>query len=338
MRWSLLWVASVLCSGVQNVPGSAAQTDWVSQVFPERTHDFGVVARGSVVRYAFPVVNRTDFEVRILDWKTKCGCTNVRVGSKVIPPGTQTTIEATIDTTRFQGNKSSGLTLTLDRPSLIVVDLNVNCFIRTDITMSPGFIDFGVVRPAEKPATSALVLSYAGGRSDWEIADMKTQTARVKAVAKEIGRSASGRIEWNITATLEPGQPNGYFKDEILIITNESPPQKIIPISVVANIQSAVSVSPSIINFGSLKPGQSVSKSVRVRSSSPFSIVSLSGSESALEAVEEKKEAATDHTISVTLKAPDTPGPFHAILKVESDVKDEPAAQIKTFATINASP
>ena len=76
------------------------------RVFPERTHDFGIVARGSQVRYSFPVINRTEMEVRIVDWKTKCGCTNVRVGSKVIPPGTQTTIEATIDTTRFQGHKA----------------------------------------------------------------------------------------------------------------------------------------------------------------------------------------------------------------------------------------
>ena len=212
-----------------------------------------------VVRYSFPVINRTEFEVRIVNWKTKCGCTNVRVGSKVIPPGTQTTIEATIDTTRFQGPKASGLTLFLDRPAVTEVDLNMNCFIRTDITMAPGLIDFGVVRPSEKPPTAALTLNYAGGRPGWEIADMKTQTAKVKAVAKELGRSADGRIQWHVTATLEPGLPNGYFKDEIILITNDSPPQTI-PISVVANVQSAVSVSPSIINFGALKPGQSVSK------------------------------------------------------------------------------
>jgi hypothetical protein len=337
MRWFMVWVASVSCLGAANVAAGADEPGWVAQVFPERTYQFGNVARGSVVRYAFPIVNRTEFEVRIVSWETKCGCTNVRVGSKVIPPGTQTTIEATIDTTRFQGPKASGLKLFLDRPSVTVVDLNVNCFIRTDITMAPGLIDFGVVRPSEKPPSSALTLNYSGGRPGWEIADMKTQTAKVKAVAKELGRSADGRIQWNITATLATGISNGYFKDEIILITNDSPPQTI-PISVVANIQSAVSVSPSIINFGSLKPGQSVSKTVRLRSSTPFSITSLTGSEAGLEAKEEKTGSAPDHTVNITLKAPDSSGPFHAVLKVESDLKDEPPAQIKTFATIVASP
>ena len=257
------------------------------------------------MRYAFPIVNRTDIEVRIVNWETKCGCTNVRVGSKVIPPGTQTTIEATIDTTRFQGQKASGLKLFLDRPTVAVVDLNVNCFIRTDITMAPGLIDFGVVRPSEKPATAALTLNYAGGRPGWEIADMKTQTAKVKAVAKELGRSADGRIQWNIAATLGTGISNGYFKDEIILITNDSPPQTI-PISVVANVQSAVSVSPSIINFGPLKPGQSVSKTVRLRSASPFSITSLSGSEPGLEAKEEKTGPART-TRSISRSRPPTP-------------------------------
>ena len=112
MRWFLVWVASVSClAAPDSWPRAADEPDWVAQVFPERSYDFGNVAHGSVVRYAFPIVNRTEFEVRIVDWKTKCGCTNVRVGSKVIPPGTQTTIEATIDTTRFQGQKASGLTL-----------------------------------------------------------------------------------------------------------------------------------------------------------------------------------------------------------------------------------
>ncbi len=335
MRSFLVSMALAFCWALSN-PARADDADWVTQVFPERVHEFGNVARGSLVRYAFPVINRTSMEVRIVSWKPKCGCTNVRVGSKVIPPGTQTTVEGTIDTTKYQGPKASGLTLFLDRPVVTQIDLNLNCFIRTDITLAPGFIDFGVVRPSEKPPTAALTLAYTGARPNWEIADMKTQTAKVKAIAKELGRTAGGGVQWQVTATLQPGVSNGYFKDEITLITNDSPPQAI-PISIVANLQSAVSVSPSIINFGALKPGQSVSKVVRVRSSAPFSITKLSGSQPSLQAVEEKTGSAADHVVNITLKAPDQSGPFHAVLKVESDVKDEPPAQIKTFATVMTS-
>ena len=127
-----------LVAGLAGRPARRGDSDWKTTVFPERAHDFGNVARGSQVRHAFPVINRTNTEIRIADWRTKCGCTDVRVGARVIPPGTQTTVEATIDTTRFQGYKASGLTLVIDRPAFDEIDLNMTCFIRGDIDLDPG--------------------------------------------------------------------------------------------------------------------------------------------------------------------------------------------------------
>src|SRR5262249_29456340 len=213
-----------------------ADGDWLTSVFPERAYDFGTVARGSQLRHAFAVVNTTKDDIRIVDKRTKCGCTDVKIGAYVIPPGTQTTVEATINTTNFQGYKASGLTLILDRPVFVEVDLNLTCFIRGDIVMNPGQFDFGIWRRSAKAPTSALTLTYAGGRPDWDIVQMKTQTDRVKAEAREVSRSADGQIHWQITATLQPGIPNGYFKDQVTLITNDSPAQTI-PISVVANVQ-----------------------------------------------------------------------------------------------------
>ncbi|MHB1562123.1 MAG: DUF1573 domain-containing protein [Isosphaeraceae bacterium] len=312
-----------------------AQSDWMTSVFPERAYDFGTVARGSQIRHAFPIVNRTNSEIHIADWRTKCGCTDVKVGARVIPPGTQTTVEATINTTNFQGYKPSGLTLILDRPVFAQIDLNVTCFIRGDIVMSPGQVDFGTLRRSSKLPSASLGLTYAGGRSDWDIVQMKTQSDKVKAVAKETGRTADGQIHWEITATLQPGVANGYFKDQITLITNDSPAQTI-PISVLANVQSAVSVTPSIINLGRVRPGETIARTnlLHVRSSSPFSLSKVSATSPELEAQEARPGAAADHVLNLKLKAPAEPGPFHAVLKVETDMKDEPVAQVKVFATV----
>ena len=149
-RTLLFWIAS---SALSIVVGSAcrAQGDWLTSVFPERAYDFGTVARGSQIRHSFAVVNTTNEDIRIVDKRTKCGCTDVKIGAYVIPPGTQTTIEATINTTNFQGYKASGLTLILDRPTFIEVNLNLTCFIRGDIVMNPGQFDFGIWRRSAKP-------------------------------------------------------------------------------------------------------------------------------------------------------------------------------------------
>ena len=38
-----------------------------------------------------------------------------------------------------------------------------------------------------------LTLNYAGGRPNWEIADMKTQSAKVKAVARSLAAPPTAR-------------------------------------------------------------------------------------------------------------------------------------------------
>ena len=324
----------VLCLTLGYSPATRAEaSDWIASVFPDRAHNFGNVARGSKVRHSFPVVNRSNSEVHIASWRAKCGCTNVKVGARVIPPGTQTSIEATIDTTRFQGQKDSGLTLIIDRPNYVELDLNMTCFIRGDVTLSPGQIDFGTVKRSDKLPSTVLTLTYHGSRAGWEIAEMKTQSAKVKAVAERLNRSAGGLGQWTVSATLQPGIVNGHFKDEITLITNDIPAQTI-PISVVANVQSAVSVTPSIINFGPIRAGQSVTKIVHVRSSSPFSLTKLEGDKAELRAVEPQPGSLPTHTLNVTIQAPAVPGPFYGVVTIESDLKDEPPGQIKTFATI----
>ncbi|MGO9599717.1 MAG: DUF1573 domain-containing protein [Isosphaeraceae bacterium] len=307
--------------------------DWVASALPERAFDFGTVARGSRIRHTFYLANRTNQDIRISDWRTKCGCTDVRVGAKLIPPGTQTAIEATIDTSKFLGYKPSGLTLIFDQPSFVQVELNLTCFIRGDIVMSPGQIDFGIVRRAQKMPPATLALTYAGGRSDWEVTKMKTQTSRVKAELRELSRTADGQINFSLSATLQPGIPNGYFRDEITLLTNDQA-SPTIPISVVANVEGALAVTPSIINFGGVRSGQSISKTVLVRSAQPFTITRLSPSQEQLDPAETETGPRTVHQVKLTYKAPNQPGPQHAVLTIETDIKDEPPAQLKTFATV----
>jgi hypothetical protein len=333
-RTLIYWTAAAMVIGAATA--ARADDDWLTAAFPERAYDFGTVARGSQVRHAFAVVNNSRDDIRIADWRTKCGCTDVKVGARVIPPGTQTTVEATINTTNFQGYKASGLTLILDRPVFVEVDLNLTCFIRNDIVMNPGQFDFGIWRRSARPAAAAITLTYAGGRPDWDITQMRTQTDKVKAEAREVGRSPDGQIQWQITATLQPGIPNGYFKDQVTLITNDAPALTI-PISVVAKVESAISLTPPILIFGHVRPGETVTRAniVHVRGRSPFSLGKISPSSPALEAEEVRPGPSADHVLNLKLKAPQQPGDFHAVLKVETDLKDEPVSQLKVFATIS---
>jgi hypothetical protein len=278
------------------------------------------------------LVNRTNQEIHIADWRTKCGCTEVRVGAREVPPGTLTTIEAVVDTTKFQGFKASGLTLILDRPTVAEVDLNLTCFIRGEIMLSPGQIDFGIVRHASKP-TVTLTMNYNGGRPDFAISRMQTRSGDVTAKAQEVGRTAGGGVQFVITATLNPSAGNGLFRDEVRMITND-PAIPALPISVTANVQSAVTVSPSVLNLGRVKAGQVVKKTIMVRSSQPFKLTEVKASAEDLSATADPDGSRPLHMVNLTFKAPTRSGPYHAVCEIATDLKDEPIATLSTFANV----
>ncbi len=327
MRCALLCLAVWTSSAVP----AWAQQDWTASVFPERSHDLGTVARGSKVRHAFRVVNTTSQDIHIADSRTKCGCTEVRIGARDIPPGTQTVVEAVIDTTKFVGYKPSGLTLVIDRPFYAEVDLNLSCFIRGDVTLNPGVVDFGVTTRAAQPAVT-LLLTYAGGQPNWDITDMKTISDNLTAQMRLVSRSG-GTAQYQLTATLKPSAPSGYFKDEITLKTND-PSSPSIPISVVGNIQAAVTVSPSIINLGQVKAGETVSKTILIRASQPFRVTEVKSKKDSLTVAKPADAARPFHSLTMTLKAPSDAGPYNASVEISTDVKDEPPAKLTAFATV----
>jgi len=213
------------------------------------------------------------------------------------------------------------------------VDLNLSCFIRGDIVLTPGQVDFGNVQRSSHP-TLTLTLVYAGAQPNWEINKMQTQSAHVKAKLLPTGWTIEGQQQFQLTATLNPSVENGYFKDEIVLQTNDAS-SPTIPISVTANVQTAVVVSPSIINLGRVKPGEVVKKKVLVRSAQPFKLTDLKANKDDLAGTPDPEGARPVHTVDITFTAPKQAGPYNAVFEIATDLKDEPPAKLTTFATVS---
>lgn len=237
-----------------------------------------------------------------------------------------------IDTSKFQGYKASGLTLILDRPQFTEIELNLTCFIQGEVTLTPGQADFGIVRRQTQP-TVQLKLDYHGTKPGFAISRMQTRSSDVTAKIQESGRTVDGGVRFNFQATLAPSLSPGLFRDEVLLFTND-PKMPTIPVSVIANVQSAVTLSPSVINLGRVRPGEVVKKTVLVRSAQPFKLTELKPGAQDLSVTPDPDGARPFHTVSLTFKAPARSGPYHATCEIATDLKDEPAAKLSTFATI----
>lgn len=317
-------------------PFSLAQQaeDWAEAVFPERTHNFGTVARGSILRHTFRITNRTNREVSITGWKPKCGCTEVTVGAQTIPPGTQTTIEAVLDTSKFHGYKASGLTLTLDQPSLRSIDYDLSCFIQDEVVLDPGILDFGEVKRGGV-AEASVELRYLGGQREWRVVDMKHADSSLSAELKAASLGADGVLTYRLLAKLDPkGLRNGFFRDEIRLVTND-PQRREIPISVAAKVSSEITISPAVLNLGSLKAGQKVERVVLIKGTTPFHVSGTKAVEGTISTVGETPDTlAPLHQVRVAIEAPATAGAYHAVLELTTDRPGEPPARISAFATV----
>ena len=326
LSWSL---AAALAWWGASVAGAA---DWAATVFPDRSHNFGTVARGSKVRHSFPVINSTNEIIRIQSYVTKCGCTDVRLGAKEIPPGTQTVIEATIDTTRFEGHKPSGLTLNIDRPTPTQIELGLECFIQSELTLNPGQVDFGIVNRSSG-AQAELNLAYAGPQPGWAITGAATVSDHIVARLDAQPRAPGSPLVYRLAVKLNPSVPVGHFKDEITLKTND-PNVPTIPVSVAALVQSNVTVAPSVINLGAVRPGETVQRTFVVRSAQPFKVVAADSKQSEITVAAAADQARPLHSMTFTFKAPATPGAFNAPIEIRTDMKDEPATRLMTFATV----
>ena len=310
-----------------------AQQAWVDAIFPDQAYSFGTVARGSKLKHTFRLVNNTNQEIHILNWATKCGCTDVKVGARDIPPGTQTFIEATLDTTKFLGQKNSGLTISFDRPSFAQKDLALSCFIRGDVLLNPGSVDFGVLSRSAG-GQQVLQLNYYGGQPNWGITKIDTVSPHISARAEEIdGTRSASSVQYRLTVQLNNTIPTGYFKDEVTLHTND-PASPTIPVSVTANVQGAVMVTPSVLTLGNVKAGQVITKDILVRSGQPFTITEAAAKQGEISATKGAEAPAKLHKITVTLKAPAQPGPTHGILELKTSLPDEPPVKLTAFATV----
>jgi len=290
----------------------------IDSVIKERSYNFGVVARNAKLRHSFEVTNPYDQPLHIAEVKPGCGCTAAVVGATTIPPGGKTYIEGILNTRNFTGVKNSGLTVTFDQPYSMQVSLGISAFIRGDVVIDPEQIDFGAVTRG-KTATQAITVAYAG-RSDWRIERVVSANPAIRAEAREIRREGD-RIDYQVVATLEPTSA-GYLKDIVTIVTNDTG-TRTVPVTVLAQIQSNLTLSPTMLSLGNLTPGQTIERKLVVRGNQPFKIVRIDGQTEDWSA-ESSEDSKTLHVVTIRYKAADAAeGTVQHRFRIVTDLKGE---------------
>jgi len=260
------------------VAGQASETDWLQHVIPakERSFDFQTVAKGGIPEHQFVLKNPLQEPLRIANVTSSCTCTTVDFDTEksVLQTYEEFIITARLRGDMFDGQRNATLSVVIDKPNRAEIQLNVRGKIRTDLKVSPNFIDFGNVEPEKEPSRT-LTLTYTGSNSQWRIIDVRCNNEFIRT--DMIHDSASiGQKVFKVKVSLEPSTPHGSMNSYLFLITNDATGYREIPILIRATVGTVISVSPPTLFLGSLPPGEpSPGKLVVVSGTKPFRITKI---------------------------------------------------------------
>lgn len=302
---------------------AAAADDWPKLLFKTTSHDFGTVARGAVAEHRFQMENPYVEDVHIERIKSSCGCTNPTVTKPLLKTWQSGEIVATLDTRRHLGQKDATLTVHFDQPFRATFDLKVTSYIRGDVVFEPGDVQFGSV-PQGQSVKKRVSVAYAG-RPAWKVLEAGTDSPYLDLQIAEVARAVDpqtnvGKVTYDLWVALKEAAPTGYFKDIVVLKTNDPNVQTSrIPLTVEGLVVPSLTVNPAVIMFGVVQAGQSVSKNVVLRGQKPFRVVEVEGPDPRFRFTV-PQTASDRQIIIVEFQAPDSPAKISGKIRIKTDL------------------
>ena len=316
---------------VQAAIGQEPKADWRDHIIPveARSFDFKTVPKGAISVHQFVLQNPFQEPIHIGAITSSCICTTIDFDETKSVLQTYETVDVTVRLRgdMFDGPRNSTITVTLDQPSRTEIQLHIRGEIRSDLNISPTFIDFRDVELG-KGASRPLIITYTGSNTQWRLVDGSCENKFIRA---EITNAPAlvGRKEFRVSVSLDKNAPNGTINSHLILISNDALDRQEIPIPVRATVGTVIRVTPSATSLGILSPGErSPIKDAVLRGTKPFRIVKIESDNPAVE-VTPKNSLDTQsliHLLSVSYRNPTVGGgapengTMRSVVKVTTDI------------------
>ena len=241
-------------------------------MFDHTSYDFGTVARGAKVEHRFGVENIYLEDAHIESARRVAAARRRKCPSQILKTWKKDYVVAKVDTVNFQGQKDVTITVEFDRPFPAEVQLNIHCYIRSDVVLQPGSVH---LRAAQGTAAQQRVIVRYAGRPDWQIQRVESANPNITGKVVEISRGG-GMVTYDLTVNLAAGAKAGYSRDELNLVTNDPNPRaQRVPVPVEAVVVAPVTRASFAADHGPRGGGQAANPVMRplvVVSTSPFQI------------------------------------------------------------------
>lgn len=248
----------------------ARQAQAAGRLNDDLTHDFGVVPPGSVVTWAYPIENTSDFAWTIERVHVLCRCTVPGASAPVIAPGKRESVTLQLDCGHEVADIVKAGTVYFKEPGAAPIRLLVKASVRASATPSAREISFGSISPGEHSERAVTLMNY--GALDWGglrveqcpdwVEAMVSPLAATEARDAPIVQTAVPRQLW--TATVKIGrQPlaEGYHRAPIHFLADTGNECEVY---VSASVEAAVRIVPKSLVFGPARPSDHCQRVARI--------------------------------------------------------------------------
>ena len=326
------WMIGAIAGLVLLCAVSAPAQEWARKmVVGPTTFDFGIVARGAKADHRFVIENIYEETAHIKSLTSSCQCSKPTIGKRLLKTWEKTEVVVTLDTRAEPGRKDGTIEVEFDLPFPAKLQLHVHSFIRGDVVVQPGVVEFGSVNQGAG-ASRELKITYAG-RNDWKITKVECANRFIKARALETGRTlgAPARITYGLSVELTKDAPPGYIREPVVLVTNDADARSArVPVNIEGLVSAALTVRPASLAMGVAEIGKPVTCNLVVRGRAPLHIVAIHSSDERFEG-----RAPTGlglfHIIPITFLAKDAktePGKVGAKIRIETDLGGAEAIEV----------
>ncbi len=310
---------------------------WAEDMFDHTSHDFGTVAKGAKVEHRFALENIYEEDVHILSVSSSCGCTTPTISKRVLKTWEKAEILAKIDTRGYYGRKDATLTVLLDVPDLHLpsrpeVRLQVHTYIRSDIVVQPGSVQFASI-PHGTSASRKVTISYAG-RSDWQIQKVETGNPHLEAKVVRAASAPPGQVAYELLVKLKDDAPVGYIRDQLILVTNDVRVRSArVPIAVEGAVVPLVAIHPTPLLLGVVGVGETVTRQLVVKAKKPFRVLAARCEDERFKCTTSDEQRPL-HLIPVTFSAGETAGKVSSKILIEADLAAGEVFEIPAYVQV----
>jgi hypothetical protein len=184
-------------------------------VFSATQHDFGRVEQGTRVRHKFRFVNQGEQDLSIDELRSACDCAATSEGSRVVPPGSEGTIEVEFNTEDVFGPQRRTVTVYANDPESMFTVLTLTGEVVLDVAADPPRLYFGRLHPGATFWREIAVLVA----ESVEVLSVETDGARISASSEPL---ADGRHGRRIRIAVASDAAAGPLEETVVVRTNSA--------------------------------------------------------------------------------------------------------------------